>query len=106
MTNISIPNKTLDFKTLKKDTFKRLNIEIVKNQKEPLLIYSVEKSSSSINIDQSPQYYKKDTIIIPLTYFSNTKTGSIKESITLKGNFPEKEITIELIGNVENESSK
>lgn len=99
ISGLSLITKSIQIDTLNKKDFKRINILFVKTSKEPLLFYKIEKSSKSISIQETTQYFPKgDTLYIPLVFFANNHKGVISEFIKIRGNFPEKQITIPVSG--------
>ena len=99
ITQLKLTSKEIELDTIKKKSFERYNLQVVKKIGEPLYIAKIETSTESINIQKTLQYFQKgDTISIPLVFHAKTKVGNIKEYITLHGNFPEKEIIIPVSG--------
>jgi len=96
---LKLISKEVELDTIKQDSYKRSNIQFLKMKKEPLLISKIKTSTKNINIQQTLQYFPKgDTLFIPLVFHTKIKVGNIQETITLYGNFPEKEITIPVSG--------
>jgi len=96
---LKLISKEVELDTIKQDSYKRSNIQFLKMKKEPLLISKIKTSTKNINIQQTLQYFPRgDTLFIPLVFHTKIKVGNIQETITLYGNFPEKEITIPVSG--------
>ncbi|WP_290701698.1 DUF1573 domain-containing protein [Lacinutrix sp.] len=97
--NLRIITKSIQIDTLNKKEFKRINILFIKTSKEPLLFYKIEKSSKSISIQETTQYFPVgDTLYIPMVFHANNDKGVISEFIKITGNFPAKEIRIPING--------
>ncbi len=101
-TSIKLKQPTLSLGKIKTDSLVTITIPLKNTGNNPLLVSKVEKSSKSIVIDATAQYYPIHKPIELTLLFQPNKTGKINEQIIVHGNFPEQQIVIPILGEVIN----
>jgi len=101
-TSIKLKQPTLSLGKIKTDSLVTITIPLKNTGNNPLLVSKVEKSSKSIVIDATAQYYPIHKPIELTLLFQPSKTGKINEQIIVHGNFPEQQIVIPILGEVIN----
>ncbi len=101
-TSIKLKQPKLSLGKIKTDSLVTITIPLKNTGNNPLLISKVEKSSKSIVIDATAQYYPINKPIELTLLFQPSKTGKINEQIIVHGNFPEQQIAIPILGEVIN----
>jgi hypothetical protein len=101
-TSIKLKQPKLSLGKIKTDSLVTITIPLKNTGNNPLLISKVEKSSKSIVIDATAQYYPIHKPIELKLLFQPNKTGKINEQIIVHGNFPEQQIVIPILGEVIN----
>ena len=101
-TSIKLKQPTLSLGKIKTDSLVTITIPLKNTGNNPLLVSKVEKSSKSIVIDATAQYYPINKPIELTLLFQPNKTGKINEQIIVHGNFPEQQIVIPILGEVIN----
>ena len=101
-TEIDLTQQEVDLGKIKKDSFVRNKLPIENIGKELLLISSIQKSNEAILIDETAQFFKKDKPVHIEFLFQPQKVGRVNEHIIVKGNFPEKEVLVKIVGVVIN----
>ncbi len=101
-TSIKLKQPTLSLGKIKTDSLITITIPLKNTGNNPLLVSKVEKSSKSIVIDATAQYYPIHKPIELTLLFQPNKTGKINEQIIVHGNFPEQQIVIPILGEVIN----
>jgi len=99
-TKVKLEGKNIVFGKVKKDSLIRLSIPIVNITNQPLLISLIEKSNSTLVIDQKAQYFPVSKPIELTLLYQPNKIGTVKEYIILHGNFPEQQLKIPVVGEV------
>ena len=99
-TTIQLEQLKLNIGSIKKDSLVRVRIPLKNTGKQPLLLSKIEKSNTTLVIDETAQYFLVDKPIEIALLYQPTKVGAINEYIIVHGNFPEEQLTIPVVGKV------
>lgn len=99
-TTIQLEQPTLKLGDIKQDSLVTINIPLKNTGKQPLLLAKIEKSNTTLVIDETAQYFPVDKPIELTLLYQPNKIGNINESLIVHGNFPEQQLTIFITGKV------
>lgn len=99
-TTIQLEQPTLKLGDIKQDSLVTINIPLKNTGKQPLLLAKIEKSNTTLVIDETAQYFPVDKPIELTLLYQPNKIGNINESLIVHGSFPEQQLTIFITGKV------
>jgi hypothetical protein len=99
-TKIQLEQPTLKLGEVKLDSLITISIPLQNTGKQPLLLAKIEKSNTTLVIDETAQYFPIDKPIEITLLYQPNKIGLVNESLIVYGNFPEQQLTIFITGKV------
>ena len=97
-TTVILKQPILKLGVIKLDSFITINIPLKNTGKQPLLFSKIEKSNTTLVIDETSQYFPNNKAIELTLLYQPNKLGAINEYVILHGNFPEQLLKIPVVG--------